>query len=73
MRSETFSQWLENHRPHAWGITMASNGEQVGVIAECYECGIMEEFGVVDPIEIMIKHWMDEHGIGEERDEPARA
>ena len=73
MGSETFNQWLIDHRPHAWGITMASDGEQVGVIAECYDCKIVEEFGVVDPIEIMIKHWVDEHGIGEERDKLARA
>ena len=57
--SETFDQWLEDHRPHAWSITMASDGEQVGIIAECYDCGTVEEFGVIDPIEVMMRHWME--------------
>lgn len=71
--SETFDQWLEDHRPHAWGITMASDGEQVGVIAECYDCGTLEEFGVIDPIGVMMKHWVENYDGGEQNERIARA
>jgi hypothetical protein len=73
MESETFDKWLEAHRLCAWGITMASDGEQVGVIAECYTCNTVEEFGVVDPIEVMMRHWIKEHDGGERNNQLARA
>lgn len=65
MPSENFNQWLEDHRPHAWGITIASEGEQVGVVAECYDCNTIEEFGVIDPYDVIMRHWSEQHGGGE--------
>ena len=62
-----FMEWFDHHLHHQWYLTMACDGEQIGVIAECWTCGIEQTFGIVDPIEVILSHCEKHERFGYER------